>query len=406
MSRAGFSSRLALFRDADFLRLWVVGGVGEGARWVQILTMSVYTYDATGSVLAVTAVHFLRSIPLLFFAAVLGTLSDRMDGKRLLLISVVLPGAATAAITLLALLGIVEVWHIAVAAFVNGLAFSFEMPVRRRMVADVAGPDQLAAAMGFDGVTRQVMRAVGPATGGLFLQVVGLHGAYLVATIGYVVCLPLIVRLAPRPVRAPGDAAQPGIIATTVDGLRYVRRVPAMMGFIVVCLTAQIFLFPYASLLAVMGREVFHISAFAVGMLAATEGSGALAAALLAAMIAKPRNYRALYIWGSVLFAAGIVAYVWAPGFFLAAVLLFVAGLGIGFFSTLQATLPQYAAAPEMRSRMMGLNGMAVGLSPFGLLYVGLLADHFGPQIASTVIGLQAMVVLLVVALRWRGPLV
>ncbi len=406
MPQAGVASRFALFRDADFVRLWVVGGLGEGVRWMQILAMSVYAYDVTGSVLAVTAVNFLRSIPLLLFGAVMGALADRMDGRRLLVWSVIIPGTATLTISLLALLGVVEVWHIGIAAFANGLAFTAEMPVRRSMLAEVAGQDRLAAAMGFDGITRQAMRALGPALGGFFLQVVGLHGAYLVATLGYVLSLPLIWRVTPRPPRAATtDTRQPGLIATTLDGLRYVRREPAMIGFLVVCLTAQVLLFPYASLLAVMGREVFQITPFEVGLLAATEGSGALTGALLAAVIAAPRNYRFMYIGGSMLFAAGIVGYVQAPGFALAAALLFATGMGIGFFSTMQATLPQYAAVPEMRSRIMGLISMAIGISPFGLLHVGLLADHFGPRLASTVIGVEALVILGLVALRWRGRL-
>ena len=405
MSQAGVSGRFALFRETDFVRLWVVGGIGEGVRWMQILAMSVYAYDVTGSVLAVTAVNFLRSIPLLLFGAVMGALADRMDGRRLLVLSVIIPGSATLAIGVLGLLGVVEVWHIGVAAFANGLAFTAEMPVRRSMLAEVAGQERLAAAMGFDGITRQAMRAVGPALGGFFLQVVGLHGAYLVAMFGYVLCLPLILRVAPRPLRAAPDTRQAGLIATTLDGLRYVRREPAMIGFLVVCLTAQVLLFPYASLLAVMGREVFNISPFEVGLLAATEGSGALVGALLAAMIAAPRNYRFMYIGGSMLFAAGIVAYVQAPGFALAAVFLFATGMGVGFFSTMQATLPQYAAVPEMRSRIMGLISMGIGISPFGLLHVGLLAEYFGPRVASSVIGLEALFILTIVALRWRGKL-
>ena len=104
MSQAGVSGRFALFRETDFVRLWVVGGIGEGVRWMQILAMSVYAYDVTGSVLAVTAVNFLRSIPLLLFGAVMGALADRMDGRRLLVLSVIIPGSATLAIGVLGLL--------------------------------------------------------------------------------------------------------------------------------------------------------------------------------------------------------------------------------------------------------------------------------------------------------------
>jgi len=58
-----------------------------------------------------------------------------------------------------------------------------------------------------------------------------------------------------------------------------------------------------------------------------------------------------------------------------------------------------------MRSRIMGLISMGIGISPFGLLHVSLLADHFGPRLASSVIGIEALVILALVAWRWRGRL-
>ena len=65
----------------------------------------------------------------------------------------------------------------------------------------------------------------------------------------------------------------------------------------------------------------------------------------------------------------------------------------------MQTTLIYLYAPPDMRSRMLGLLSVCIGVGPIGFLHLGLLADAIGAQWATVVTGIET---LLALALTWR----
>ncbi|MBM3503850.1 MAG: MFS transporter [Alphaproteobacteria bacterium] len=403
--RHTLSRRLALFRQPEFRRLWLVGTLAEGMRWVEMLTMSVYIYEVTRSALAVAFFNFLRLIPLLLMGAFTGSLAERLDRKRLYVGGLAITTMATGFVGVLALFDRIELWHIALATLIGGIAFTTEFPVRRNLLADVAGEQNVGAAIGIDSITRQCMRMAGPAAGGILLQETGLAGTYLTETVVYALCLVLVIRMRERrsPATAVPPTTRPSLIADTIAGIRTVRAHRALAGILLVSLVAQILLFPYGRLIPVIGKDVLELTPALVGVLASAEGMGALVGASLCTAFIEPRHYRQAYFIGSAGFGIGIIAFSLAPTFGLAIAALFVAGLGIGFFSNMQVTLPQFRSPPGMRGRMMGLLSVVIGIGPFGVLYAGGLAEWLGTQNAITLIGVQALIALGALALYWNG---
>ena len=55
-------------------------------------------------------------------------------------------------------------------------------------------------------------------------------------------------------------------------------------------------------------------------------------------------------------------------------------GLGGSGFSIMQATLVYLASPPELRSRMLGILSVCIGLGPIGFVHIGLLAEAIGAQ--------------------------
>ena len=63
------------------------------------------------------------------------------------------------------------------------------------------------------------------------------------------------------------------------------------------------------------------------------------------------------------------------------------------------ATLVYLAAPPEMRSRVLGVLTVCIGLGPIGFLHLGILAELFGARTACIITGSEG---LLALALTWR----
>ncbi|MEJ0017688.1 MAG: MFS transporter [Acetobacteraceae bacterium] len=117
----------ALLSSRTYLRLWAIGGCANTMRWFEILSAALFTLDATGSGLAVAVVSAARTLPMLLLGAFAGVMSEAVNRKHVLLIGQIVSGVGSATIALLALRGIAQPWHVAVAALLAGTVWSTEM---------------------------------------------------------------------------------------------------------------------------------------------------------------------------------------------------------------------------------------------------------------------------------------
>ena len=169
----------------DFWRLWYVGFVVTTVRWLETVAMGIVVYQQTGSALVVAIITMLRLVPMGLFGAFLGAFAERFD-RRLTLAGIVgLMTVTSALLSVVAFGGALEVWHLAVAAFINGCGWATDNPLRRVMMGEVMGRDRMAIAMALDVGAGNVSRMVGPAVGGLLLAGVGIEGAFLLSVALY-----------------------------------------------------------------------------------------------------------------------------------------------------------------------------------------------------------------------------
>ena len=383
-------ARLALAADSNFRRLWFTGWSTESMRWLEILATSVFVFELTGSPLVVALVNLVRMLPNILMGVFMGAVAERVSRKALVMAGLALSCATTAILGVLALAGAIEVWHIAAGGIVNGLVFTTEFPARRNLLGEIAGPERVGAAMGLDSVTRNSTRVLGPALGGLLLELVGLQGTYLLAAVFHGIALYLMAGLAYQAVRAPEERWK--VFSNIVEGLRYVRSRRGIVGVLVITIVMNIWGFVYSTMVPVIGKEELSLSAFPIGLLLSSEGLGAMLGALAIAIFARQQHYAKIYLYGPVLFLTAVVLFSLSDSFVVSLVVLFVGGFGVAGFSTMQATIPFLSTAPEMRGRVMGIMSMAIGTGPIGILHVGLLANWLGAPAAITIIAVEGLV--------------
>jgi hypothetical protein len=120
-----FAARPAwLLGEPDFRRLWVVGVVVFAVRWLEMLAVAVFAYQRTGSPFIVAMLTMLRMLPMTLFGAVIGALAERLERRIALVIVVLAMLSSSVILALLAWTGALAVWHIALASFFNGIAWT------------------------------------------------------------------------------------------------------------------------------------------------------------------------------------------------------------------------------------------------------------------------------------------
>ena len=390
----------SLLTDPGFLRIWIVGALVGTIRWLEVLAVGVYTYQATGSPFIVATMLFARMVPTMLLGAFAGVIADRVNRRHLMMVGLVLMCLVSLSLAALAINDRLVIWHIALGAVLSGIFWSGEFPVRRTMLGEIAGLGRLSAAMGLDSATNNFTRMLGPLLGGALLTTLGLGGAYALGVLLYAVAFISMLSLSFQE-NPSTESASVGVLTSISEGFAYIRTNRLIAGTLVITVFVNLFGFSYVSMLPVIGEQQLGLGAVAIGVLMSVEGCGALLGSLCVAAWVRSRYFTAIYMSGSALYLMMILAFSLSPWYSAAVVFLFAGGLGIAFFGSMQSTLIFFTALPRMRTRVMGVLVACIGAGPIGVLHVGLLAEWLGASRAVTIIAVEGLIAIAVAACIW-----
>ena len=384
---------------ADFWRLWYVGLIVFTVRWLETIAVGVIVYQLTNSAFLVAMMTMLRLLPMGLFGGFVGALAERFD-RRLTLVGVVVLMAATSAmLAVVAWRGELQVWHLAVASFVNGCGWATDNPLRRMMIGEVVGREQMGWAMSLDVGASNASRMIGPTVGGLLLASIGIEGAFLLSVVMYVTAIVACLAVRARIPSSPGAEA---VLARTLEGFAIVLADKRLAATMAVTVIYNLFAWPFTSMIPVIGRDELLLGPEGVGILASLDGVGAFFGALLLALLLTPRWYVHAYVGGIACYMVALIVFALAAEPMLAGAALLITGFGGAGFATLQATLVYLAAPAEMRSRVLGVLSVCIGTGPIGFVWLGWLADRIGAPNATAITGALGLAALAATYPLWR----
>ena len=389
-----------LMRQPDFLRLWFVGLVVFVVRWLEMLAVGVFVYQKTGSAFLVAMMTMLRLLPMGLFGAWFGAALERTQRRTTLIVVVLMLLASSIVLTLLAWTGELAVWHLGVASFWNGMGWATDNSVRRVMIGEVAGPDRMGQAMSIDVGSNNASRMLGPTVGGLLLAGVGIEGAFSVGVVLYLLAVVAAIGVRYRN-QATGHAGA-SVLARMAEGFALVGRDRKLIGTLIVTVIYNVFGWPFVSMVPVIGKDNLHLDAVGVGILASMDGLGAFAGAMLVALYVRPAFYKAIYVGSVAVYLVLLTIFALLADPVLAGFTLLLLGFGSSGFGIMQATLVYLAAPAEMRSRIMGVLSVCIGVGPIGFLLLGLTAEQIGAQSATVAMGVEGLLALALTYRWWR----
>lgn len=393
-----------LLADGDFSRLWGAGALIYLARWLETLAVGVFVTDLTGSAATVAIVGSMRMLPMLLFGAPVGTLANRFNRRSLLLSGIVTNGLFTLLLGLLALADAIAVWQIAFGSFLTGVLWASDFPVRRTILADIAGRAHTGMAMALEAAAAHVTRLAGVGLGGLLVGSTGIEGVYLLEAALYGLIGLLIAGMAWRDSPTVGD--RPNFLVETASGLRSLAGERVVVAVLIVTIVYNVFGFAYISMIPVIGRTVLHADAFAIGLLSSAEAAASLVISLVFARMAPRRHLGAMFAFGVLVVMGGILIFALSRNYWLSLAVMAVTGAAMGSFSVTQSTLMLLASPPTLRASAMGALAICIGLAPVGMMHMGWMAENFGASAAVAISAVEGAVAVVAVILLFPRVLV
>jgi MFS family permease len=390
------------FRSLSFYnyRVWFAGStVSNIGTWMQRtaqdwVVLTELTHNDAGAVGVTMALQF---GPQLALVPITGLVADRMNPRKLLMITQGSMGLLGLGLGLLTLSGALQLWMMFLFALGLGIAAAFDAPVRQTFVGSLVPQNFLSNAVGLNATSFNTARLIGPAVAGLLIAGVGSGWVFLVNAATFAATMLALgglraSELTPR----VGLRRRGGQIRA---GFGYVRgRADLLVLFTMVFLMGTLGLnFPIFA--STMASVTFHQGASEYGILSSALAVGSLAGALLAARREKPQ-FRTVALsaaaFGFALIAAALMPSYLAFGL----VLPFVGISSITMLNNANAYV-QTTTPPELRGRVMSLYmAIFMGGTPIGAPLIGWVANVYGPR-WGLIVGATGGLLAALVALIW-----
>ena len=382
-------------------RLFFAGqALSQLGTWMQKTAVSWVIYTTTHSKMMLGVSVFATLFPTAVFSLLGGGVADRYNRYRVLLLTQVLSMGQAGLLTLLVYWHPHAVWGLVALGVVLGAINGFDVPARQSLVYELVDDKaDLPNALALNSSMVNLAQFVGPAVAGFAIEYLGATACFGLNALSFVAVIGslLALRLPPAAARPAG---RPPVWQQLVEGFRYVRATPALGAVIGLLGLACLLGLPFATLMPVFARDVFHGTATTFGVLSSTIGLGALAGGLYLAARPPGTDRRRLLMGSTFVFGAGLVLFAYAPWYPLALACLAVAAFGMMGQATLSITLLQTEARPDMRGRVISFFVLAYAtMLPLGSLLAGAVSQRLGAQ--PTVLA-EGLLVLGLGLLHWR----
>ncbi|GGE94823.1 MFS transporter [Mycetocola zhadangensis] len=383
-------------------RLWTIGNLlAMTAGWTQRIAQDWLVLELTGSATAVGITVAMQFAPMLFFGLFGGVIADRYSKRMLMVITQSLFAVLSLGLAALALLGIVEAWHVFAIAFATGLVTVVDNPARQVIVTELVGQRNLRNAISINSSVFQLAGMIGPAIAGVLLLTVGAGPAF---AINGLACLIVIVMLGMlRTDRMSRVAPSPRARGQLREGLRYAVAKPTIIFPVILIAVFAVFGLTMPVILASYADDVFQVGPGGYGLFNSMVAAGALTGALLSTRRASIR-LRTIVIGVGVTGLLQVVAGL-MPSITLFSACLVTVGLASLLFLTASNTLVQMSSNISIRGRVMSLyvlvllGGQAIGGPLMGVV-IEKFGAHAGMVVSGGVPALAAGVVAIVLARR------
>lgn len=385
---AVLDDRLRSLRHAPFRRFWFGQLVSVHGTWMQNVAQGWLMHRLTDSAFMLGLLAFAQFVPVSLFSLWAGVIADRVDRRRLLLVTQVVAMLLAVVLALVVTLGVIEPWMLLTLAFGFGIVNAFDLPTRQSFLVELVGKDDLSNAIALNSAAFNTARILGPAIAGVLLATVGEAACFWVNAASFVAVIASLATLG-IPVREHVPGGIRDTLARLGEGVRYAWSTVQLRNLLLLLSVAAGLGFQYTTLLPVYAREILDAGPEAYGLMVSAFGVGSLLSAIVMMRRFDRWGLRRNLLLGLVVSGIGMGVFAWSRWLPLTMAMGFAAGFGLILYVATTNTMIQLTVEDRFRGRVMSLYTlMFVGTAPIGALLAGGIAQRFGAPVATSVCAL------------------
>ncbi len=396
---AALSRSFESLRVPNYRRFFTGQLVSISGNWMQTVAEMWLVLTLTGSGVAVGVTSALQFVPMLLLGAWGGLVADRVEKRRLLMVTQTLHATVPLTMFGLALAGAIEPWMVYALVFARGTVNAIDYPTRQAFVSEMVGRDQVVNAVSLNSVLVHSSRIIGPALAGILIATVGIQWCFALNALTFAVMVAALMAMDTAALRPATPVPRaPGAVRA---GLRYVRSMPSLWIPLALMGLVGTLGFNFQSVLPLLARISFDGGAGTYAVLVSAMGAGAVIGALVNG--SRGRVSPALLAGAATGFGVLSLLAAGAPGLALEVLALIPLGAAAVILAASINSALQLASEPSMRGRVMALYSVVfLGSTPIGAPLAGWLSEATDPRAALLMAGLSGLVAAALARLAYR----
>jgi MFS family permease len=361
-------------RNRNFRLFWSGNFLSNIGTWMQNVAQGWLVLTLTNSAFWLGVVGFAGSIPFLFFSLFGGVIADRVNKRRLLLVTQTAMMLLAFLLAGLAYFRIIGVWGVAAIAFGNGVAMAMNAPSYQALVPRLVRREDLTNAIALNSAQFNMSRILGPTLGGYAMVLFGVSGNFFLNGLSFVAVLLALMRI-----RYPDEkpARHESMLSSLRSGFVYLHSERQMLVLISMTAAVSFLGIPFLTFIPYFAKVQLHAGESGLGWLMASSGLGAVLGAMTIAILGNIRHRGVVLTFAGVIFFLAIIGFSYSQNFALSVCLAFFEGYsGITMISCFNVSI-QHLSSDAMRGRIMSIYTTSfLGLPPLGALLAGELSRH------------------------------
>ena len=358
--------------------------------WMQNVALYWLILSLTHSAVAVGLLSLARFGPFTVLGLFAGVVADRFDNRRTVIVTQTVQMVFSAVLAAVTLLGNVQPWQVYTIAALTGIAVVFDVPVRQNLTLQLVGRDELPNAIALNSSLFNAARILGPALAGVVLAAAGAGWCFAINSVSFLAVLAGLLLMHADELFPLANRVRPTLVKGVGEALSFVWRDRGLAVLVGLAVIANSISFNVNVLLPILAKDTLDAGPKTFGIVTACFGAGALAGALIAATVQRPR-------WRFVLASLavfGVAELLIAPlsSVALVGALLFVCGICFTTYMAASNSLIQLGTPDHIRGRIISVFFYAFTAPlPLASPLLGWLCDVGGTELAFVVGGLLAL---------------
>ena len=386
MNREG---ALRAFNHRNYRILFPASVLSNIGTWAQRIAQDWLVLELTGSAQLLGLVTALQFLPSLLLSLYGGVLADRFDKRTLLMVTNIGAGIGSLVMGLLVVTGVVQIWHVALLAFIVGVFSALDAPVRTSFNSELVGKNDIPSAISLNSANFNAGRLIGPAASGLLIVLFGTGVSFIINSFTYVA---VVIALSMMQKEKLFIEAKPDTSAKLKQAIQYVLKKRELKLVMIAVFFATTFGLNFQIFMAVMATKEFGLGPAEFGLLGSILAVGSFTGVLVSARLEHLRVPK-FVMAGGVMFGLLLTIAAWMPNYGSFAAILPILG-GVALLTLISAnSYVQTNSDPKLRGRVMGIYLLIfMGGTPIGSPLIGLFAEAVGIRWAIFACGVVVLI--------------